>query len=393
MISEITQLLVPNGSGTYRTLDLTKQLVAEDGLAYPTVEFIRQRGPFQHGDTITGLRLGPRTIQIALAGDTRHLARYGDIRQKLLADTSPVNMLDVDDVIVPYIYRKILRTNRRIWKSDLSTTAGSASVTSLAGHFADWGLGPGQQFTILSGADAATYVIQSVTNENTLVLTTVLSATATNIQYQVTTGIQVRDLQVMIEVGPKFSGDGLSFSNSYKEILRLTAPDPVWYNPNDLSITWSIDVTGNLIFYESPDWTDRLEFPIWFSGDFLISDVTLAYVGTWPSRPQVVLTGPFDNFVLENQSTSDRLVLNYSAASGEIVTLDLYGLEAHNQFGVDLTNYLYDSGTEDSDLVTFKLAPAPQVAGGLNVLHMELTGAIPVVTTVNMSWKTRYAGV
>jgi len=393
MISEITQLLIPNGSGAYRVLDLTNQLVAEDGLAYPSIDYIRQRGPFQHGDTITSLRLNPRTIQIALANSLRDLYQYGDMRQKMLIDTSPINMLAVDDTIVPYVYRKVLRTNKHIWKSDLITTAASAIVTSASGHFADWGLGPGQQFVILSGADIATYVIQSVTNENTLVLTTPLSATATGIQYQITTGVQIRDIQVMIEVGPKLSGDGLSFSHSYREVLRLTAPDPVWFNPNEQSITWSIDVTGNLIFYELPDWPDRLEFPIWFSGDFLISDVTLSYVGTWPSRPQIVLTGPFDSFILENQSTSDRLVLNYTAANGEIVTIDLYGLEAHNQFGVDLTNYLYNSGTVDSDLVTFKLAPHPQVANGLNVMHMELLGAIAGVTTVNMSWKTRYIGV
>lgn len=159
------------------------------------------------------------------------------------------------------------------------------------------------------------------------------------------------------------------------------------------SITWAVDISGNLIFYESPDWTDRAVFPIWFSGDFIMSNVTLTYAGTWLTRPVITLNGPFTLFKLTNNSTGDQLILNYNAAQGETVTIDVYALRAYNQNNIDLTNYLYNSGTQDSDLVTFGLVPHPMIVDGLNSISIEINTALPQVTRAVMTWQSRYIGV
>lgn len=60
---EFTEYEAPDGE-VYRFDTETKFLMSETGLGMPPIEYIAQRGPFQHGQTYYDYRLQPRIIQI-----------------------------------------------------------------------------------------------------------------------------------------------------------------------------------------------------------------------------------------------------------------------------------------------------------------------------------------
>lgn len=60
---EFTEYYSPDGE-VYRFDTETKFLMSETGLGMPPIEYITQKGPFQHGETYYDYRLQPRTIQI-----------------------------------------------------------------------------------------------------------------------------------------------------------------------------------------------------------------------------------------------------------------------------------------------------------------------------------------
>lgn len=61
---EFTEYITPDNL-TYRFDTRTdKFLISESGLGMPPIEYITQRGPYQHGHTIIDYRLGPRVIQM-----------------------------------------------------------------------------------------------------------------------------------------------------------------------------------------------------------------------------------------------------------------------------------------------------------------------------------------
>lgn len=393
MIETVTQLLIPDAGATYRVWDLTSLLMSEQGLAIPPVNYLTQRGPYQHGDTVVGMRLEPRVIQLVLSKRFITSQDYHASRQRWIADLSSINTGDPLTPLRPYIYRKILYQRYKVDLADLVLVNGSATITSASSQFIQHGLTTGCTITVTSGASAGTYTLVSAQNENTLVLNLPAAANESGQQAYYYTQAVVREIDVLVDEAPHLSTAHDTLTRSHKEVLRLAAHDPIWRDPVVQSVTWIVDIAGNLIFYESPSWTNRAVFPIWFSGDFVISDTSLTYAGTWPTRPTITLTGPFNRFKLVNTSTGDNLILNYQAAQGETVTIDLYALYASNQAGANLTNYLYNSGTQDSDLVTFQLAPHPIVVGGVNQLHIEINGALPATTSAALAWQSRYIGV
>lgn len=393
MIDIVTQLLVPDVGTTYKAWDLTDMIVSEQGLSLPPINYLTQRGPYQHGDTVVGLRLEPRTIQLVLSKLFMTQLDHQLSRNVWINRLSPVNMGDVLAPVRPFIYRKYFYARYRIDLADLVLVNGSVQVTSQSASFVQRGLQIGQTVVITSGASAGTYDVVSIENENTVTLDAAMAADETGIACYYYSGTVVREIDVVVEDAPHLDISHDTLSRSRKDVLRLVAHDPIWRDTAVQTVSWAVDVSGNLIFYESPDWTDRLVFPIWFSGDFITSNVSLTYAGSWPTRPTITLYGPFTLFKLVNTTTNDTLVMNYTAVQGEIVTIDLYGLSAYNQAGADLTNYLYISGVLDSDLVTFQLAPHPIAPNGINTLHIEINDAAPQVTRAVMTWQSRYIGV
>lgn len=386
---EVTQLLIPAFGDVYETFDITDLVLSESGLGAAPHRFITQRGVVQDGETVISNRLDPRTIQCALTED---LGSRVDLwsRRFGLHDKLTLNRnFAVDGTVTPCVYRKIIGGGKRKWRSDLVTTAGSAIITSASATFAHWGVQAGSTITILTGADAGDHIVASVTNENTVVLTVVLGATAANIQYRIITGPIIRDVDVLIQRGPQFPDDKREWRTSYSEVLRFVAYDPLIYNPLEQQLVVLLDEEANLIFYESPNYTDRAVFPIWFSGDDVFQQESLTYVGTWRSRPRIVVTGPFTYFEVENTSTGDEIAMLYTAAVGETVTVDLAALRAYSSTGASLTYAI----TEDSDEISFGLYPDPTVQDGINVMAIYLVNGLINVSTVTLYWNARYIGI
>lgn len=393
MTDAIWQLLYPKSGGEYGVIDLSSMLVVEQGRGMPPLHYNTQRGTYQHGETPINMRLDVRVVQLALTDDNDNRPQmYADLA-RLLHRLNPNRNWAVDGTLTKCIYRKIMPGGTRQWRSDLVTVAGSRYVTSLTGRFAEWGLGAGDPFTISSGSDAGDYVVSVVVNENTLGLTQAMTASAAGVQYRVHTGRIMRDLSVLLESGPMLEDDRQMDSLALGDSIKLIAHDPLWKNPMRQSSTWAVQDMSNLIFYDPVNWPNRAVFPIWFGTDMIHSDTSLVYLGTWPSRPMIILTGPFTRVVVENASTGHRLNMVYTAVDYEQVVIDLDALTVTNNFGQNLMRYMSTPyAAADSDLITFGMYPDPQVSGGVNVINVDVSQAVQGKTTVDMYWYARYIG-
>lgn len=393
MTDAIWQLLYPKHGGEYGVIDLTSLIIMEQGRGIPPLHYNVQRGTYQHGETPINMRLDPRVVQVALADDHDNRSQMYYELARLMDRVNPNRNWAADGTLTKCVYRKIMPGGRKQWRSDLVTVASSVQVTSASGRFVDWGLEAGSPFTILTGADAGDYVVASVVNENTLTLTQAMTANATDIGYRAQTGRVIRDLHVVLESGPVLEDDLQEDTLALSDTLKLIAHDPVWRGAQQQSIVWVVENLANLIFYEHPNWTDRLVFPIWFGGDEIQSESSIAYLGTWPSRPMFELRGPFSRASLENLSTGTRLIMSYSASVGEVITIDLDALTVTNNYGQNLMRYMSTPyAAVDSDLVTFSLCPDPQVSGGLNHILAHISDAKVDSTRASMYWYTRYIG-
>lgn len=394
MSDAIWQLLYPKHGGEYGVLDLTDMLMVEQGRGMSPLHYNVQRGTYQHGETPVNMRLDPRVIQLALSDERQSRPQAYEDLARLLGRLNPGRNWAINGALTKCIYRKIMPGGRRQWRSDLTTASGSKMITSLAGRFVEWGLGAGDPFTIVSGADAGDYVVGSIINENMLELTIALTANNAGVQYRVVTGRIIRDLHVLLESGPMLEDDRQEDSFGFSDTIKLIAHDPVWRCPVRQSVLWGVTNLSNLIFYENPSWTDRAVFPIWFGMDSIIVDSSLIYIGTWPARPMIIVNGPFSGLTLENASTGDKLNMDYGAQAGEQVTIDLEALTVTNNHGQNLMRYMSTPyAAVDSDLITFGFYPDPYVQDGINQINLVISGAVLLQTNAQIYWYSRYIGV
>lgn len=394
MTDAIWQLLYPEHGGSYGVIDLTSMIITEQGRGMPPLHYNVQRGTYQHGETPVSMRLNTRVLQVAIAAEHDNRSQAYDSLARLLKRLNPGRNWSPNGTLTQCIYRKIMPGGRKQWRSDLVTVSGSKVITSITGRFVEWGLGPGHAITILSGSDAGDYVIETIINENTLTLTQALTATSSTASYRIETGRVIRDLNVLLESGPALEDDRSEDTYAMVDTVKFIAHNPVWYSPVRQSISWGVTDLSNLIFYESPNYQNRAVFPIWFGMDSILSNASLVYLGTWLSRPMIIINGPFDGVTIENMSTGDKLVMSYAAVDGEQVTINLDVLTVTNNYGQNLMRYMSTPyAAADSDLITFGLYPEPQVADGINHINVIISGAALNKTYAMMYWYSRYIGV
>lgn len=288
-------------------------VMSTTGRGMPPIQYITERGPLQHGESLLDYRLRPRIITMVTRRRFQCREDYWDGRNALL---------------------DALRPNRQA-----------------IGQF-----NPG--------------VLRKVLPDGSM-----------------------RDIEVMIESGPAFEPRDTDRwdERAFTEVLRFVAHDPTFYDPDQQAQQWTVVIEDNLIFYESPNYTDRLVFPIWFEGPIISAYQDVTYLGTWVGYPTIVVTGPANNLLIENITTDEKLELvDYTIAAGEIVTFTTeYGNKTvTNQTGVNLLPYL----TTDSDLATFHLEPDPGASGGMNQIYVFCSGASPA-TQVVIYWLIRYIGI
>lgn len=80
---EFTEYWSPDGQ-VLRFNTMTRALISEAGMGMPPIDYIDQKGPLQHGNTIFDYRLQPRVIQIVFRENGCSRQEYWDIRANIL---------------------------------------------------------------------------------------------------------------------------------------------------------------------------------------------------------------------------------------------------------------------------------------------------------------------
>ena len=399
-LSEQDQILIPTSAGykAYPLLDLLNvsdsSLRSTANFGMPPVRFITQRGPFQDGETVLDLRYDPRVIQIFMARYLANRSVLWDERNTLFDYIRPSRSFDANasQVVKPLIYRHYMPGGKPERGADLTTTNGSAIVTSVSGRFLHFGgISAGDYFEITNGADVGTYAVVSVANDYTLTLNANMGADAANVHWRYLRGRATRDLLVLAEQGPSFDArvDVAQVPTGYRETIRFIAHSPFWFG-EDQTETWAIsDALGDLVFDGEGAWfgvtsgTGR-----WlFAPNYIGETVAVVYWGTEPAKPIIEIDGPAINPVIENSTIGVRLELDYAIAAGELVTIDTLALTVKNNTGDNLFPYL------SGDLATFQLSPRPQAPNRINDVTVNFSGANAGTSAARLLWKNQYTGI
>lgn len=194
-----------------------------------------------------------------------------------------------------------------------------------------------------------------------------------------------RDIDVWVIEGPRYEARSTAAwrETTVREALRFYAPDPTFYDPVQVSVELAVETCDGLIF--------PITFPITFCGSTESETDTVAYAGTWLAYPVIYITGPINDAVIRNLTTMEKLEFDYNIPAGRVVTVDLgYGRKTVRD---DLNTNLISVLTTDSDLATFHVASDPEAPGGVNSFSLSGWGATVGVTSVRMTYYTRYIGI
>lgn len=117
------------------------------------------------------------------------------------------------------------------------------------------------------------------------------------------------------------------------------------------------------------------------------------YTGTWDGdQIDIVLTGPMTGPIIENQTTGNRIELDYTIPSGDTVAItirpEFVTVEDNNG------NNLIGSITSISDLVDFVFESPGQITPtGLNVITISAVGSDTITTQLELKWWVRHISV
>lgn len=187
--------------------------------------------------------------------------------------------------------------------------------------------------------------------------------------------------------GPDFSSqeerDGLR-APIYRAALQVYAPDPVFYNPVLRSQSFGLSGGGGA-------WAIPWAIPWALGASVLDQTANIAYDGNWEEFPIITIQGPIDDAVITHQGSGD--VLDFTGASlsaSDVYTIDL---RPGHKSVVDQTgtNVIADLA-DGSDMATWSLLPAPDVAGGINVVRVEGSN-VTTATQVYIAYYDRYVGL
>jgi hypothetical protein len=105
-LTEFDELITPDGL-TYNLHDgVGRFLISSSGRGMAPIEYITQKGPFQHGKTVKGYLLGERVLQLVHRRNGRNRQEQWDLAAELLDYVRPNRGLS--GAFEPTILRKIL---------------------------------------------------------------------------------------------------------------------------------------------------------------------------------------------------------------------------------------------------------------------------------------------
>jgi hypothetical protein len=164
---------------------------------------------------------------------------------------------------------------------------------------------------------------------------------------------------------------------------RFRAANPFFYDPAQQSAVWTLSTLDSVILPTT--------LPTFFGSSIINNTRTIAYAGDVDEYPVITIQGPLTNPIVENETTDERLVLEYALAAGQAVVIDCrYGYKT-----VTLTGGVRLVLTDESDLGTFHLAAQDDGSGDArdNVLRVSGTNATSAQTSVSVTYYNRYGGV
>lgn len=103
--SELYQYIDSTGAKYLLTSPDTRVVESDEGTGMPPLEYITQRGPFQHGESVEDVFLRPRVVQLMIRHQYTCRNDYWSGRAALLAAINPIKG--------PGILRKILGNGRK----------------------------------------------------------------------------------------------------------------------------------------------------------------------------------------------------------------------------------------------------------------------------------------
>lgn len=188
-----------------------------------------------------------------------------------------------------------------------------------------------------------------------------------------------------------FLVSGLEYSGAdrthlyQKTAIVIQCPDPTFYDPvaEYFEFGQSGGGSNNLLV--------PLTVPMYVGASSFDTTVTIHYMGTERTYPQITITGPVTDLKIENLTTGDKLDFNgVTIAGGTNYLVDLrpgYKTVTDSN-GV---NKIADL-TADSDLSTFHLTPDPFVLSGMN--QIKVSGlSTSSATNISMQYYVRQLGI
>jgi len=168
-------------------------------------------------------------------------------------------------------------------------------------------------------------------------------------------------------------------------LVRLKAPDPLWYDPTLKNFPFVTTLTA----------TEGFQIPmvapfVQEAGDEIDATETIAYAGDEKEYPVIRITGPGNDAVITNVTTDEKLdFTGQSIPAGDFWEVDCRFdyKTVKNAAGEDVDGFL----TDDSDLATFHLAADPEAADGNNDIQVQVVSGATTATKVSIQYYDRYS--
>lgn len=186
-------------------------------------------------------------------------------------------------------------------------------------------------------------------------------------------GGDTRDLNALYAAGMEIiEGPQTGGPTWQKAVIVFRAVDPYWYDPNETSQSFAAGVAA--IFFPF--------FPLVLSSSEVYASTAVTNDGDVEAWPSWTITGPGTNPVLRNLTTGKKLAITKTLVTGESILIDTAPGVKTVKDGGGVS--LYDKLSADSSL--WSLEP------GVNSVTIELSGAVPAVSSVVLRYKRRYLG-
>jgi hypothetical protein len=171
------------------------------------------------------------------------------------------------------------------------------------------------------------------------------------------------------------------------ERLTFFCSDPFWRNADKNSVSFS---AASQVY---DCLSDTLCYPYCLRSTSVVLNQSIVYPGTWyGDQIDIVITGPLNNFSIENKTTGKKISLSYDILSGETVTISI---DRDRETIVSSTNGNLIGTVENlSDFVDFRLYPSGEVTSdGTNEIEVTGVNNEEGVTEIDFSYYSRFITV